>query len=199
MLQQVAAEPIVDFLARGVQLKNVERQAWILKGIAPSESVADHSFNCALIALVYARARGMDEHRLISLALMHDIGKTVIGDVISQRGKTVNIQKQRAKHGEELAAIRDIFAGLNVPDVQDIVEDFLKQESEEARAMKEIDKLEMVMQALAYEQNVEDPNTLVEFWESAAKYLYSSFAWSLFESMKARSAITIPLPVRSIQ
>ena len=77
-----------------------------------------------------------------------------------------------------------------------LVEEFLEQKTPEARAMKEIDKIEMVLQALAYEKEVEDPNSLVEFWESTAKYLKSDFAWGLFEELKRRSGITAPLPER---
>ncbi len=196
MQEPVAAPFILDFLHHGIQLKEVARQGWILKGIRQPESVADHAFNCCILAMVYARARGLDERRMMALAITHDIGETIIGDRIWERGRIANAQKQRLKHDEERTAIRQIFSNGNLADVQALVEEFLDQKTEEARAMKEIDKLEMVMQALAYEQKVEDPSTLLEFWESAAKYLYSPFAWSIFEALKARSTITVPLPTR---
>ena len=192
----IPAGSIIDFLDRGIQLKKIARQGWILKGIEKPESVADHTMNCCLLALVYARSEGLDAGRLVSLSLTHDIGESVIGDLIWERGRITNIKKQAIKHRDEMTAIREVLEPVRLTDVRRLVEEFLEQKTPEARAMKEIDKIEMVLQALAYEKEVEDPNSLVEFWESTAKYLKSDFAWGLFEELKRRSGITAPLPER---
>jgi len=57
------------------RLKLVPRTGWLLRGVQPAESVADHTYGVALTALLLADliAELVDRERLLILALLHDL------------------------------------------------------------------------------------------------------------------------------
>ena len=61
-------------------LKRVRRRGWVLRGVTEPESVADHSFRTALLALVLARDDSFDRGRCVAMALVHDLAEAVVGD-----------------------------------------------------------------------------------------------------------------------
>ena len=71
------------FLFEMGYLKDVTRAGWLLLGIPQPESVAEHSFRVAVIALLLAAAEGADTGRAVALGLLHDAHETRIGDVHS--------------------------------------------------------------------------------------------------------------------
>ncbi len=48
---------LIDFIAEAGKLKRIPRTGWVESGVPDPESVADHSFRVALIALVLATSR----------------------------------------------------------------------------------------------------------------------------------------------
>ncbi|MCX6771234.1 MAG: HD domain-containing protein [Candidatus Micrarchaeota archaeon] len=77
-------------LLEALSLKNLPRTGWILRG-APRESVAEHTYGTAIIALVLSRMeklKATDEAALIRIALLHDLHEARIGDLVpSQKRK----------------------------------------------------------------------------------------------------------------
>ena len=68
------------------RLKAVPRIGWLLRGVRDVESVADHSYGVALIAMILAdraKARGMavDVERVLRMALLHDLTEARTGDL----------------------------------------------------------------------------------------------------------------------
>jgi putative hydrolase of HD superfamily len=192
------AKNVISFMKYAVKLKETDRAGWLMKNIVDPESVADHSWNVAMFAILFARAQGLDEHRLLKMAIVHDVSESIVGDVVWQQGGLVNTQKQEQKHVAESEAAQKIFGLLNFGDLHELVDEYQDQQTPEAQALKECDKLDLVLQALLYEQEVQDPSTLVEFWESAAKFLHSDFAWDLFSELRSQSSIKDLLPSRSV-
>jgi putative hydrolase of HD superfamily len=62
-------------------LKNISRTGWMQHGLRIAESVAEHSFESALLALELASAAGMDAERAAALALVHDVPEAIMGDM----------------------------------------------------------------------------------------------------------------------
>src|SRR5436190_1274118 len=80
------------------------------RGVRDPESVADHSYGMALLALVAPLPAGVDRDRLIRLALVHDLAEARVGDL------TPGELPRAEKHAREAAAMRDLAALLPEPD-----------------------------------------------------------------------------------
>ena len=65
-----------------VALKLLPRVGWLQRGIANAESVAEHSFGLAALALIFTAADdSVDRERVLAMALVHDVAEALIGDL----------------------------------------------------------------------------------------------------------------------
>jgi putative hydrolase of HD superfamily len=152
-------------------LKKVQRTGWVLKGVKDVESVAEHTWRVAMLALVFAPQLNLDQLKLVKMALIHDLGEISIGDIKWESGKKV-IGSQKQKHIDEREAIRKIFAdNSSFEEYVELWEEFNNQKTREAKIVKQLDKLEMVIQALEYQGEGYPSEWFDEFWENAEKYL----------------------------
>ncbi len=71
---------IAKFLYEMGQLKRVKRSGWWIAGVKDPESVAEHSFRTAAIAYILAQLEGANLERVVSMALMHDMGEARTND-----------------------------------------------------------------------------------------------------------------------
>ncbi len=136
---------LVDAAGR---LKRVPRKGWIRKlGIERPESVADHSYRTALMAMLYSDQRGLDTARVLKMALLHDLPEAIVGDSIP--GERTRSQKLRL----ESVAMKRILATLPQEqrrEYQRIWSEFNRGLTGEARLVRQVDKLEMAIQAHEY-------------------------------------------------
>lgn len=72
---------IVDFYHYTDLLKRTKRAGWVKAGINDSESVSDHSFSTSLLSMIMAPKLKADSEKLIKMALIHDLGESIMGDV----------------------------------------------------------------------------------------------------------------------
>ena len=86
---------IVELILKAEKLKGVKRTGWVRKGIPEAESVADHSFGVAILALLLSLPPEIDRDALIKMALLHDLGESVIGDIVCEDGNTVDVPKMQ--------------------------------------------------------------------------------------------------------
>jgi 5'-deoxynucleotidase YfbR-like HD superfamily hydrolase len=143
------------------RLKRLPRAGWLERGVNPAESVAEHSFRMALMAVFLGR--GMDRAALLATALIHDLAEAVVGDLTP--GTTVDPrEKQRA----EEEALRTILDGVDgAGELMELWRDFELRRTPEGRLLKDLDKLEMAVQALEYAR--EGAEGLEEFLADAER------------------------------
>ncbi|MBT0160730.1 HD domain-containing protein [Candidatus Bathyarchaeota archaeon A05DMB-2] len=158
-------EQILAFLDIVGRLKKVRRTGWISHaGITKPESVADHSFRCAILAMCIGDLCSIDTERLIKMLLLHDIHEALIGDYDYYMKKQRGISEVKA---EERSAARNILLGLP-PKVRKhyslIWREFEEQNTSEAILANDIDKIEMIMQAMEYERDGYDAKRFDAFW-----------------------------------
>ncbi|TCO41038.1 putative hydrolase of HD superfamily [Kribbella antiqua] len=72
---------LADFLYEVGQLKRTWRTGWSLARMSNRESVADHSFRAAVIAMILAELEGADADRAAAIALIHDLPEARLGDM----------------------------------------------------------------------------------------------------------------------
>ena len=124
-------EELLDLLSETGLLKKVQRTGWVLKGVKDVESVAEHTWRVALMALILAPQLGLDQLKLTKMALVHDLGEASIGDIKWESGKKV-IGSQKKKHHDERKEINKMFA--DNPSFKEYVglwEEFVEQKTTE--------------------------------------------------------------------
>ena len=131
------------------RLKRIHRRGWLARGLPAErgESVADHVFGVAVLALLLGPGRpALDPGRLLRLALVHDLGESGAGDLIPSDG--VPPAEKTARERAALAALAaDLTGGAEL--LADW-EDYEAGASPEARFVRQLDRLEMALQAVAY-------------------------------------------------
>ena len=135
-----------------LSLKRTKRTGWVRRGIRHPESVADHSFGCALLALLLApHLEGVDENTLLKMILIHDLAESdpTVGDITPFDGVSA-----AEKHQREEVAMQKICSALeNGDELLALWNDYEEKISPEAKIAHQIDKLEMALQARDYEQS----------------------------------------------
>ncbi|MBP7830925.1 MAG: HD domain-containing protein [Kiritimatiellae bacterium] len=171
----------LDFL----HLKRLFRQGWLRAGIsrARCETVAEHTLGVSLLALFLADAHfpRINKAKLLRMALLHDFGEIYAGDIIPSDGVSLT-----RKHAMEKASVRKVLGRLpRGRQYLALWQEFEDGRTAEARLLRELDRLEMALQACAYER--EGLADLSRFFESADKAISSPALRQLFrEILRAR-------------
>ncbi len=162
------AQLVLALHRRVAALKEQTRRGWELRGVPSPESVADHSLGVALLAAALAPGQGLDPARVVTMAALHDLCEAVCGDIIPA-DQVLPEEKLR----RERAAMEQVLAGL--PGRDELLElwlDTAMERTEEGRLVKELDTLEMVLQADHYEAR--DGLELEEFLRAGERLQISS-------------------------
>ena len=167
-LEGKGALPIIQVFFEFNHLKTLYRQGWLRAGISKEqcETVAEHTLGVTLLALFLADecVPELDKTKLMWMGLLHDFGEIYAGDIVP--GK----MSLEGKHELERQSVERVFSKLpQGKDYLAIWEEFEAGQTGEARFMKEIDRLEMGLQASVYEQ--EKMADLSAFFESTDKAL----------------------------
>jgi putative hydrolase of HD superfamily len=167
-----SADPALASYFRLMRLKRLYRQGWLKRGLPEDlcESVAEHSFGTALLVLLLAGKEGeggefgvLDSSHAALLALVHEMGESYAGDITPVDGVSRE-DKQRL----EREAILKALDGLPERDwLLAFWEEFEAGESPEARFVRQLDRLEMGLQAAL--QDAEGFPGMEEFYESARR------------------------------
>jgi len=150
-----------------VKLKETKRSGWVKNKIKNPESVADHSYAVAMLALTVSLPKGVDRNKLVKMALVHDFAESLTGDLIHEGpNKSIDTNKKKQL---EINAVKKIFS--KEPDLLKLVMESLNNKTKEAKLLSELDKLEMFMQSKYYETKT--GKSLEEFQKSAVKAVKS--------------------------
>lgn len=166
-------------------LKKIYRQGWALKGIREPESVADHSFLTAFLSIIISKGeKTLDQTKLVKMALIHELGEVMIGDVVYEHGEKI-ISPLVNKHRGERNAVRAILKNIeNNQEYIDLWEEWVDQKTPESKFLKKVEKIEMAIQAYEYERSGYDSELFSEFWENAWKYIRGSELESLLQELE---------------
>jgi putative hydrolase of HD superfamily len=156
-------DAFVDLMVESTTLKWMPRSGWQMRGVPHAESVAEHSFGVAFVALALADAllgEGLDLEKVLVMALLHDLAEVRLTDLPAP---AVRLLPDEVKSRAEAAAIDDLLAPLPAAGKwKALWQEFEDQASPEGRLVRDADKLEMMCQCLHYEQA--GSRGLDEFW-----------------------------------
>lgn len=174
---------MVDFLAVVGKSKRLQRAGWVREKIKNSESVAEHSFRVGVLAMVIADSLGSDKEKLIKMALVHDLGEVATGDLVWSRGEIIDIKKRIEKEKLEKKGIFQLFNIIGqANEYQKIYLEMIERKSLEANIFWQLDKIEMAMQALEYEND--QGKRLDEFFINADLQVTSSLLRTILNKIK---------------
>ena len=153
---------------RILALKRLYRQGWLKRGVPEPacESVADHVFGTAILALLSAgRApfQDADPGRACRMALAHELGEVYAGDITPVDG----ISKEEKYRLERESLLRVLAGAPGAEELLALWEEFEEGASPEARLLRRLDRLEMGLQAAVY--RAEGFPGMEEFLDSARK------------------------------
>ena len=147
-------DPIIAIYFQFTQLKQLYRQGWLQAGVSMEqcETVAEHSLGVvmltALLGLHMKGVDGFDFEKALLMALLHDFGEIYAGDFTP-----LDQISREEKHALELDAVQRVFGALKDAQViQSLWEEFEAGETAEAKFVKQVDRLEMGLQAGVYHQ-----------------------------------------------
>jgi putative hydrolases of HD superfamily len=176
-------------------LKLLFREGWLRHGVPRdrTESVADHTFGVAMLALTvgWNHFPAIDRGKAILMALLHDCGEVYAGDITP-----ADDVPSHEKHRTERAAMARIFGGLpNGHELLLVWDEFERGESAEAQLVHQLDRLELGLQALIYaRQGLLEPE---EFLANACASLQASELRSLFLEAVGEGAALTEVPIVS--
>lgn len=145
---------VISFYMQYNHLKNIYRQGWLKLRIGlehkdKCESVAEHSFSMALLAITMIEKYTLnyDTLKCIKMCIVHELGEIYAGDYTP-----VDKITKEEKHLKEKEAIQKVLKTLDFDnDFIDLWEEFEDGETKEAKFVKNLDQLEFLLQAAAYE------------------------------------------------
>jgi putative hydrolase of HD superfamily len=166
-------EKLLNFLIEVGKLKRKQRRGWQVHRIKNPETTAEHIFRMTIIAWILGRKRKLNMERVIKMALVHDLcevyapditpydpllpkDKKKIIEVLKHWPKftpALKIKKHRDKYKIEEKALDKLISKLP-PDLKAEIKnlwiDFEKGLTKEGRFVKQVDKVENILQGLEY-------------------------------------------------
>lgn len=182
-IQSMDTYGIIDFITEAGRLKRLHRTGWVESGVHDPESVADHSFRVALIVMILSDAKKLDTLNAVRMAILHDLAEVEIGDLTpTQKGSDEAGFRRR-----EDAAMCRLLSNLP-PDIQAVYSstwhEFSEGITQEAKLVRDCDKLEMVIQASEYQKAGIDQGKLMRFWHAE---IVGDEAKEIRDTVKAQS------------
>ncbi|MDO5308997.1 MAG: HD domain-containing protein [Planctomycetia bacterium] len=133
---------ILDILSVANKLKTTTRHCFTASN--RKESVADHSWRLALLALLTSNVEefaSVDLDKVIRMCLIHDLGEAFTGDVPSFYKTDVNTAQEVDLYQQWV----DVFPEPDRTQWHELINEMLALESTEAKLYKALDKLEAVI------------------------------------------------------
>jgi len=152
VIRQISLMLSVEGLARihdaVLRLKGLRRTGWLKRGVRDPESVAAHCYAVAVLSMILADLMDLDAAEAMRIALIHDLPEAFIGDLTPREKERIEDLGER-----EVEVIMEMAKALPGEAAEKLIDSWRKYSegsSEVARLVRDVDKLEMGLQALSY-------------------------------------------------
>ena len=157
---------LANFFNFVVELKTIKRSGWINKvGVKNPESVADHTYAMSTMVMVFSDILGMKTERAMKMAILHDLGESIIGDY---EPNEISREEKRIKETEAFARILNHLPQHTRTEYADIWKEYVENKTETSQLVHGVDRLEMAFQAKTYENQGYRSSILQQFFTYAA-------------------------------
>ncbi|KAL7302439.1 HD domain-containing protein 2 [Trichogramma pretiosum] len=167
---------IMEFMELIGRLKHIKRTGWVIRNIGDPETISGHMYRMAMLSFLIDPKENLNKSKLIEMALVHDLAECIVGDITPHCGVS-----PEDKHRMEDEAMEKICADLGERGQEMLVlfREYEKQESLEARYVKDLDRIDLLMQAYEYEKRDSIPGKLQEFFTSTRGKITNPFLESV--------------------
>ena len=178
-MEKKTLKQILAFISEAGMLKRLKRSGWNVVGIENPESVAEHSFRCAVIGYALAKMERVPPYQVLLMTLFGDIHEARIGDLHKMAQRYIHIEK-----GED-HALREQISSLPQSfktELHTMRSLYRAQKSKESIIARDADILECLLQAKEYyEQGFCEAK---KFYQKAPRFLKTKSARALWRKAK---------------
>lgn len=186
---------LVHFFYEAGKLKDMPRRGWVLIGMKKPASIMDHSYRTALMAWILGRRKKLNMERTIKMALVHDLCELYAGDItpydnglilpkdkkqwpklfdswprFSKDKKMQNFLKKHKKEYEALKKLtKDIPSEIG-GEIINLWREYEKGTSKEARFVRQINRMETLLQAFEYSKET-NKRPYNSWWVGSEEYI----------------------------
>ena len=173
---------ILHFFAETGMLKEIKRSGWWFVGIKGAESVADHSFRCAVIGYVLAKMEKVAPYKVLMMSLFNDIHEARLTDLHKLAQRYINLdQAENKAFDEQVCSLpKDLRQELSV-----LHAERKKQKTKASILARDADILECLIQAKEYHER--GFKQAVKLMRDAPRFLKSKSARKLWSVAKNTS------------
>jgi len=140
---------LLQFLRVCYQLKTKKRTGWVRANVKQPESIADHMYAMSILAFLIDDPTINKEH-CIKMALVHDMAESIVGDITPYCGVSKE-DKQKMEH-DAMVQIKNTLQSPAGEEFYLLWKEYEENTTIEAQLVKQLDKLEMIIQADQYEK-----------------------------------------------
>ena len=184
-----SADSSIQFMHTLALLKETPRTGWVENKVNNVESVADHMYRMSVLCMMCPDA-SLDRNRMTKMALCHDMAEALVGDI----SPAMKVPKD-VKYAKEVAALNEMMDPLGEDvhreEMKALWHEYEDQETPEAKFVKDMDLLEMILQAAKYENS--QGKDLAGFFTSGEK-IQHPWAKGIFERLRAQRGQTPAAP-----
>ncbi len=180
---------ILRFMLRADKLKEIERTGWRISKVENPEHDGDHSYGTAVLSYLIAKRMGLNAEKCAVMGLFHDINEVITGDIATRYDKSLQIVAPEAKKKLErrnelkLASILVGEAGIGL---REILDEYYLQRTDEAKLVKQIDKLDYIVQIVLYSKKMKSDERVEEFFKTAGSRIDIPEVRYIFEKIKKK-------------
>lgn len=168
-------ENIINFLIEIGKLKKMPRSGWILRGLKNPETIAAHTFRMAFMAWLLGQQKKLNVNKILKISLIHDICEVYAGDTtpyhlllpkdkkewkkITQKWPRFSKKEKEKffhnKYNKEYRALKKLISKLPLvikKEIRNLWFDYERGLTAEGRFVRQIDRVENLLQALEYWQ-----------------------------------------------
>ena len=160
---------LVDFFRMSGRLKRIPRSGWVKVGIDSPESVADHTFRTAILCMIFSDLEGLDALKMLQMALIHDLPEVITGDLTPS--ERTNMAKKREE--DAMKKLLCLLPEKQRVKYENVWREYEECKTAEAKAVRQLEKLEMALQAKEYEGAELTKESLERFFKTAEKAIVS--------------------------
>ncbi|KAI8365933.1 HD domain-containing protein [Radiomyces spectabilis] len=153
---------VIRFLHTIENLKRTKRTGWLDNGIQNAESIADHMHRMGIMAMLIDDP-SLNREKCIKMAIVHDLAEAVVGDITPHAGVSKEDKFNLEKNA--MVSFQSMLGDTAMArEIADLWQEYEDAQTAEALLVKDLDKFEMIVQALEYEKS--DHKKLQGFFDS---------------------------------
>ncbi|MBI4010353.1 MAG: HD domain-containing protein [Candidatus Aenigmarchaeota archaeon] len=157
---------ILEFLKFAGKLKKIERTGWVTwSNVQNPESVAEHIFRTAVFGLIVADIKKLNTEKVVRMSLLHDLPEAIIGDWDPIAKKKLGMEKWKAKEKDAMEKLLSMLPESIREKYAEAWKEFEEMKTKEAKIVRQIDRLEIIIQALEYLGEGYKESDLKEFFD----------------------------------